>query len=469
MAGITETLAAHAAGLSPDDLPGEVPARAGEMVLDLWGSMLRARHEADSTPTLIGTIDDLGMGRGASRVVGEAGGRAPYAAALMNGALGHSLDFDDTHAAGSIHPGAAVIPAALGAAQMTGATGADVLAGIVAGYDITCRLSMALGPSAHYARGFHPSATCGVFGAAAAAGRVMGLDARAIASALGLCGSMAAGSLQFLENGAWNKRWQVGAAAANGLAAAIAARRGFVGAEAPIEGSRGFLHGYAPAPEPDLATEALGSRFDIMETAVKPYPACRYTHAAIDAIRELRARHGIDADAVRAIEIGLPQTGISITALPEDAKRRPRSVVDGQFSMHFVAAVAVRTGGLGWDDYARWLGDPAIDALCDRVTVVHDARAEAAYPAQMAGSAAIETAQGRLEAFVEMPSGEPGAFPDRAAHLAKFTALAGTTLPPEAAHRLADAILALPETSDWGALFDLSCPAETSARPRAAG
>ena len=181
----------------------------------------------------------------------------PAGAAFLNGALAHSLDFDDTHAAGSLHPGAPVIPAALAAGEMVGASGADVLAGIVAGYEVTCRVALALPAGAHYDRGFHPTATCGAFGAAAAAGRVFGLDADGIAGALGTVLSQAAGSLQFLANGAWTKRFQVGWAAMNGLVAATLVREGFKGAAEALEGKHGFMQRLRARP--DARTRRAGT------------------------------------------------------------------------------------------------------------------------------------------------------------------------------------------------------------------
>ncbi|MFC7554565.1 MmgE/PrpD family protein [Pseudoroseomonas wenyumeiae] len=214
----------------------------------------------------------LGLAQGEARVFGDDAGYAPAGAALVNATLGHSLDFDDTHAEAVVHPGAPVIPAALAAAEMVGASGAETLAGIVAGYEVALRLALALPAGAHYDRGFHPSATCGAFGAAAAAGRVFGLDAAGIASALGIALSQSAGSLQFLANGAWTKRFQVGWAGMAGLTAATLAREGFKGAADAIEGKHGFLNAYAPAPRPERVLQDLGQFYELMATGVKPYP-----------------------------------------------------------------------------------------------------------------------------------------------------------------------------------------------------
>ena len=211
--GITSELAQFTAAIRLDRLPPDVVTRARFLVLDLVGNIVRARHDAESTPSFLAATRAMGMAAGNSGVFGDAARYTPAGAAFLNGALAHSLDFDDTHAAGSLHPGAPVIPAALAAGEMVGASGADVLAAIVAGYEMTCRIALALPAGEHYDRGFHPTATCGAFGAAAAAARVFGLSAEQVEGALGTVLSQCAGSLQFLVNGAWTKRFQVGWAA----------------------------------------------------------------------------------------------------------------------------------------------------------------------------------------------------------------------------------------------------------------
>jgi 2-methylcitrate dehydratase PrpD len=457
MANETFTAAAFASSLRFGDIPEAVAGRAKALALDLLGSAARARIEAESTPPLLKTLADLGLdGPGPSTVIGDRRGYAPPIAALLNGVLGHSLDFDDTHAESSLHPSAPVVPAALAAGEISGADGRTVLTAIIAGYEISCRLGLALDPTAHYARGFHPTATAGVFGAAAAAARVFGLDPDQIASAFGIAASQAAGSLQFLENGAWTKRWQTGAAAMNGLMAASLARNGFVGAAQALEGRHGFLHGYSDGAHIERATAGLGRDWKTLKVAVKPYPACRYTHAALDAIIALRAEHGFKASDIRAVEIGLHRNGLVLTAEPEAAKRRPRNVVEGQFSMPFTAAVALDQGSFGWDDYRR-LGEPGIDALCDRIIVVRDEAVEAASPHPFGGRVTITTRDGALQRAVTDPSGEPESFPDEAALRGKFLTLAEPALGAGAA-RLADALLDLENAPDVAAALSAARP-----------
>lgn len=424
---VTTTLAGFAADLDTGGIPAEVTARALALSTDLTGSILRAAHEADSTPAVLAMLARLGMdGEGPCTVFGLNRRYGAAAAALLNGTLGHSLDFDDTHADSSLHPSAPVVPAALAAAELTGASGADFLAAVVVGFEVCCRLGMALDPTAHYARGFHPTATAGTFGAAAAAGRLLGLDEKAMASAFGVAASQASGSLQFLVNGAWNKRYQVGEAAMKGLMAATLAASGFVGAEDAIDGKHGFLRGYSDGADPARAVAGLGSTWETLRIGVKPYPACRYTHAAVDGLLALRRDLSLAPDEVQAITVGLHRNGIILVGAPLDEKRRARSVVEGQFSMPFAAAVALLRGRFGWDDYDL-LGKPEAEALAARVDVVRDESLEGLrHPFGATLTLRARNAEHRLA--IPDPSGEPDTFPDADAIAAKFRTLAGPVL-----------------------------------------
>jgi 2-methylcitrate dehydratase PrpD len=457
MVAVTATLAAFTADISYAALPAEVTERTRFLVLDLAGNIIRARHEAESTPPLLAAVRSLGLSAGNAGVLGDAARYTPAGAALLNGALGHSLDFDDTHAAGSLHPGAAVIPAALAAAEMAGADGRTLLAAIVAGYEVTNRLALALPAGEHYARGYHPTATCGAFGAAAAAARIFGLSQAGVADAFGIALSQAAGSLQFLANGAWTKRFQVGWAAMNGLAAASLAREGFRGAAKALEGKAGFLRAYAPNPVPERALQDLGTEWELMATAVKPYPSCRYGHASIDAALALRAELGLKAEEIEAVTIGLPRSGMIL--IGDDAPRRqnPKNIVDGQFSGPFVVACALARGAFGWDSYA-WLNDADLRALMPRITPEFDPEIEAEFPTNMSGKLTLKA---RGETFVRkvvVPKGEPSNFLTAAELQAKFAGLADAVLGEARAASLAEAILGLDTATSVGAIFRLGAP-----------
>src|ERR1700761_4504330 len=304
MAEETATLAAYVANLRFEDIPQQVRERAKALTLDFLGSAIRARRDAESTPSLFKTLEALALdGRGEATVFGDNRTWTPAVAALLNGALGHSLDFDDTHADSSLHPSAPVVPAAFAIGELVGASGRDVLTAIVAGYEVCCRLGNALDPTSHYARGFHPTATAGTYGAAAAAAKLFGLSKQQIVAAFGVAGSQAAGSLQFLVNGAWNKRYQVGASAMNGVIAATLARNDFVGATQSVEGKHGLLVGYSDNAHPEKAIAGLGKVFETMKIGVKPYPSCRYTHAALDALIAMRREHNLTPDQIKRVEV----------------------------------------------------------------------------------------------------------------------------------------------------------------------
>jgi 2-methylcitrate dehydratase PrpD len=455
--GTTAQLSAFVAGITLDRLPPEVPARARLLLLDLIGNIIRARHDAESTDSFIAATRALGLANGSAGVFGDAARYSPAGAAFLNGALAHSLDFDDTHAAGSLHPGAPVIPAALAAGEMAGASGADVLAAIIAGYDVTCRIALALPAGEHYDRGFHPTATCGAFGAAAAAGRVFGLDAEGIAATLGTVLSQCAGSLQFLANGAWTKRFQVGWAATNGLVAATLVREGFKGAAEALEGRHGFLRAYAPNPTPERATQDLGRVFEMMATAMKPYPSCRYGHAGIDAALALRAEHGLNPDEIEAVTLGLPKAGMMLIGEPAAKKADPRNVVDGQFSGPFVIASALATGRMAWDSYQK-LTDPTIRALLPKIRCELDPEIEAEFPANMAGKVTIRARGRAFTRKVSVPKGEPDNFLTEAELRAKFASLVESLLGPEQTDRLANAVQAIDSLPDISALARLATP-----------
>ena len=469
MTAATERLARFAADTPADAIPAAVAERAKLLVFDLFGNMIRAAHDAESTPSLMRSAERLGLTGGGATGIGLTTPLTPLGAALVNGTLAHSLDFDDTHAAGSIHPSAPIVPAAIVAAEMTGAGGAAALAAIIAGYEVQIRLSLALGPEDHYARGFHPTATCGVFAAAVAAGRLFGLDRLAMGHAFGIALSQAAGSLQFLEDGAWTKRFQVGYAAMGGLMAACLARDGFVGPAQAIEGRHGFLGAYAPSPDPEKAVAGLGENWETMSVAVKPYPSCRYSHAPLDALLRIRADNAIRADEVTAAEVGTSRTGLRLIGEPEAAKQNPNSVVDGQFSMPFLGAVALRTGGMGWDDYATHLKDPATLELCRRIRTTADARPEAEFPRNMSGIARVTTNRGTFEAFVVVPKGEPENFVTADELRRKFDGLVAPCLEPSRRGRLAEMLLSLESVDGIADLLALTRPAGQSGLQVAAG
>ena len=458
MSTVTESIAAFAADYRADSPPPAVIAHAKLCILDALGIAL-ASHRQPYAAQVLGAARSLGEvgGVGESPVFGAPGGLPLRDALLVNGTLVHGLDFDDTHAAGSLHPGAPVIPAALAAGEMVGASGADVLAAIIAGYEVTCRVALALPAGEHYDRGFHPTATCGAFGAAAAAARVFGLDADGVEAAMGAVLSHCAGSLQFLVNGAWTKRSQVGWAACNGLMAATLVREGFKGPTEALEGKHGFMRAYAPNPTPERALQDLGTVWELMNTAVKPYPSCRYGHAGIDAALMLRAANDLRPSEISAIKLGLPKSGMLLIGAPAEKKANPQNVVDGQFSGPFVISAALATGAMGWDSYQQ-LNDPTIRGMLGKVTCEFDPEIEAEFPTNMSGKLTIEARGQVFSQKVVVPKGEPSNFLSENELRAKFHGLADAVLGADQAARLADSVLSIHQSNDIAEMARHSVP-----------
>jgi 2-methylcitrate dehydratase PrpD len=318
---------------------------------------------------------------------------------------------------------------------------------------------MALQPAEHYARGFHPTGTCGAFGAAAAAGLLLGLDAEGVCRALGIAGSQASGSMEFLADGAWTKRLHPGWSACAGLHAAALAEAGFRAPASIVEGRFGFLHAYSgAATTAPLARD--GDAFELMRTGVKPHACCRYMQAPIDAALAIRAAHRIDPEAVARIEVGLVSAGFPIVCEPAEAKRRPRSVVDQQFSLPFGMAVALARGAASPAEFVPATSDdPAVAALMDVVVAVRDPALDAQYPRVWPAWVRITLRDGRrLAEHVTHPLGDPENFPDETALETKFRTLARRALPEGTVERLVAAVASLPQAQSLGDVLDAAAP-----------
>ena len=449
---ITRRLAEYVTGLEFGDLPAATIEKTKQAVLDHLGIAIRSSIDPESSTVVRNVVDRLGSGGGAT-AVGIGPRYQPQYAALLNGTFAHTLDFDDTHEGGSIHPGATAIPAVLAVAEEGRSTGKRVIAAIVAGYDTTVRISEAADPASHYDRGFHPTATCGTFGATAAAASVAGCDAAVLENAFGLNGSQAAGSLQFLENGAWNKRIHTGLAAHNAVLALRLAEAGAVGAAAPLEGRNGFFRGYTDDADPEYVVRSLGERFAIDETAFKPYPSCRYSHAAIELLCEILQEEKLTAEAVDSVRIGLPRKGLDLIGVPEAAKRAPATIVGGQFSMYFLAAIALLRRRMTWDDYAL-LGDPLVARTIERIDVQTDPEIEARFPT-MASSVEIVAGSRRIRKVNWTPKGEPGKPMDWDELEGKFRGLARAVYDDARCSRIIAAVRDLDAMDDIGELTGL--------------
>jgi 2-methylcitrate dehydratase PrpD len=384
---IADRLAAFALGLRHAEIPAEVRTRAAHHMLDAAGIALASTKYPFADPVLRG-LKALGD-NGEVPVLGYPDRLSPRDAATMNGYLCHGLDYDDTHVAGIIHATTSVLPATLSAAAMTGASGRDMVTAYVVGMETATRIGMCARGAFHQV-GFHPTGIVGIFGCTLAAGRLLGLSAAQLAHAQGLAVSMAAGSMEFLEDGAWNKRFHPGWAASSALTACALAREGFVGATRPYDGRFGLFNIYGGKftdwIDLSLITAGLGQEWQLMLTAIKPYPTCHFTHGVIDCALALRGRAPLDR--IASVEAAVPAEVHKTICEPQANKRRPRNDYDAKFSTHFLVATALKHGRLGLSELEPdYLADPQVHALMDRTTCVE--YGDGPFPAAYSGRLTI--------------------------------------------------------------------------------
>jgi 2-methylcitrate dehydratase PrpD len=422
-------------------LPPEVLDRARYFLLDYLACAIRGSRE-ESSAAVQRMVQRMG-GSGCATVIGTGIRTIPGLAAMANGASAHAIEQDDTHSGGSIHLGATMYSAALALAETMPETSSDTfVAAVVAGFEAAARIAMAVQPKEHYALGFHMTATCGVFGAAITSAKLLGLTAEQTLAAVGIAGSMAAGSMEFLADGAWTKRIHPGLAAQNGIQAALLAAEGFTGPLRILEGRDGFLHGYSRNPVPERLTDGLGDSFEILHTAVKPHACCRYMQGPIDAVLAIMREHNFQASQIRRIEVAVLEAGWGLVAEPRAKKYNPESVVDTQFSMPFGAAVAAIDGAAGLAQFTlEKARSPKIRELMNKVELVKDPAIEATFPREWPARVTIELDSGqRYEKFVRYPKGDPENPLSWDEMAAKFRALAGAVLTPERCEEIITAI-----------------------------
>jgi 2-methylcitrate dehydratase PrpD len=331
-------------------------------------------------------------------------------AAMANAVAAACYEFDDTHTAGSLHPGSVVFPAAMAAATIARCDRRTFTWSVVIGYEVMCRVGRALNPHAHRARHFHPTATAGHFGAAAAAAACLDLGVDATVAALGLAGTAAGGNMQFVEEGGLTKQIHPAFAIQRGVTGAQLAARGFPGVADPIGGRRALLASQSGDPRPERLLAGLGTdRHEIRNTGIKPYPSCRNTQGPLDALLSLIDGDALTADTVRSVTFGLIEPAIPTVFEPAHRKRRPSSLAEAQFSMPYVAAVALADGTVGVEQFSpERIADPTLRALMDVVSCVHDPELDARYPQRWPAWVEVLTDDGqRLRAAVEHPRGDP--------------------------------------------------------------
>ena len=424
-AGVTRTLASYVVEAKTDDLPPQVRKETARAFVNWAGCAIGGSHHE----TLDVAIAALGpfSGPATASVLGRGERLDPLHAALMNGISSHVFDFDDTHLRTVIHPAGPVASALLAFAEYRPVSGADFVNAFVLGVEVECRIGNAVFPE-HYDVGWHITGTTGVFGAAAAIGKLLGLDAQRLTWALGLAATQPVGLREMF--GTMTKSFHPGRAAQNGFTAALLAERGYTSSEQGIEAKRGWANVLSVARNYDEITQGLGERYELLVNTYKPFACGIVIHPTIDGCIQLRNAEHLTADRIASVELRVHPLVLELTG-----KRAPQTGLEGKFSVYHAAAIALIEGAGGEPQFSdRAVTDPSVVALRERVSAEIDPSL-----APDAAHLTIALTDGRvLELFVEHAIGSLARPMSDADLDAKFHGLADPILGRERAQQVLD-------------------------------
>ena len=458
---MTRLLGELLATTSYGDLPTEVIDHAQRAVTDWLGSALAGSIEK---PARLAQKVAAGFGASSDATIFGAGRASAPAAALANGVASHILELDDIHRGSTVHAAAAIIPAALAVAEREHADGRAFLAAVTIGYEAAFRIGEAVNPSHYYF--FHPTGTVATFGAAAAAGSLLGLNSEQMVDALGSAGTQAAALWEFNADGAMSKHLHPGKAAMNGVLAADLARVGFTGATRILEGDRGFLRamtggpqGSAPHYDASRITDGLGTRWKIGENGYKLYSCCAHTHTAVDCALDVRARRRWSTNDVlrdvTAVTIETYRSGYEIVK-----EMNPRTPYQAKFSLAYCVAAALLEGMLGLEQFGDERFGPdgvrqsAIAELLGRIRVMVVDDLSARYPSAWPVRLTISLGSGATEqAASDHPRGNPENPVSTDELERKFSMLVAARFGDDVARSALAGLHSIDRCADVGALF----------------
>lgn len=436
---LTQEFAGFIARTSYDSLPTSVAVQARERIMDTLGAALAGRSCWEYAQLLEDTCVPLGTGRHA--VIGSRACRFPAArAAMINAVYAHAAELDDGHKNAGCHAGAVIVPTALVMGQELRCSGKEILTAVAVGYEVTYRIASHVNP-AQIGRGFHPSSNCGIFGAAATAGKLMGLNEAQLANGLGQAGMLASGTMEATRSGQRSKCVQVGNAAYNGILASYLAQSGMEGCLSALEGKYGLFRTQSSDVDVDDICRSLGEIYTIGDTYNKMYPCCRHAQPGIEGVLNLAEMYHIQPEDVAYIRIGTHQVAYELTG----EIKTPKNAGEAKFSLAYGAAVALRAHCFGVahltpDAYT----DPQTLALARKVTCVLDPEVQAAFPRRRGARVEITLKDGRVYQTVlydlKGSPNNPVGWPELEA---KFISNASALLPQDCITRLLQILAAL--------------------------
>ncbi len=452
---ISEQIAELAVGLRYENLPENVSRRAENLVLDLMGSMIGSKKiESSRIATELALELD---GPQESTVIGRGRKVAAPHAAFANAIQGYAFDFADDHNESNAHPSVATIPVSLALGEKLHASGKEVIEAIALGNEVVCRLGSAFLGKTYY-QGFHPSSTCGTFGATISAAKLLKLDVEQTVHAQGIAGSQVSGLMAWNTSGSYTKRLQAGHPAMVGIISALMAQKGFDGPPEIIEGQDGFMQAYSYQRQYDtsLITDGLGDEWTFANSSIKVYPCCRYSAGHLDACLDIVARYAPDWRKIKHVLVRSSDYTIRLLAMPR--KRDPQNVVDTQFSMPWQAAIALIDGRIDADTFTEMnIHRPDVRELMTKVDWVVDEEFERRYPEHYSCAVVVTMEDGtEYTSVVDDPKGDYRN-PVTQEHIEdKFRGLAGRELDQERVEQLIRFVTHLHEADDVARLFSLT-------------
>jgi 2-methylcitrate dehydratase PrpD len=454
---ISEELADLAVHLRYDDLPNHARKHASNLILDLLGSMIGSRGVESSR--MAAELALQWGGPQESDLVGYNRKVASHHAAFANAIQGYAFDFADDHNESNCHPSVATIPGCLALGQKLHSTGKELIAAVALGNEVVCRLGAAFLGKTYY-QGFHPTSTCGIFGTAIAAAKLLNLDQQKTVWSLGLAGSQAAGLMEWNAEGSYSKRLQAGHPAMGGLISAMLAEKGFNGPSTIFEGEAGFLNAYSLNRQYEKGgiVKDLGVTWHFATSSIKIYPCCRYSGGHLDACLEIVRKYRPDPNKIRKISIRSSDYTLKLLTLPLERKLKPQTPVDAQFSMPYQAAAALVEGKVDIHTFMeKSFKDPRILELIPKVEWSMDEEFERRYPGSY--SCAVTVKMDNAQSYtvvIDNPKGDHRNPVTQEEIEGKFMGLARMQIHDEAKIRKIIAFVKnLDKTDDVNALFSL--------------
>jgi 2-methylcitrate dehydratase PrpD len=399
----TKKLTEFIENLEYSDFNPDVIAAAKASLLDFIGVAIAGAREPRLNNMLMDTLVRFD-GSDDSIILFENKRASAVHAALINAISGHRLDLDDGHRQALGHPGVCVVPAVLALGESIGGSGRQILTAIVVGYEAFIGIAKSMNP-AIFSRGFHTTGVCGTMAASAAAAKILGFKGDKISNALGIAAIQSSGLLAVVHSGQMMKPLNAGKAAYNGVLSALLVQGGADGPQDILENKDGFAQAFAGTWDPAVLLDGLGNPFGITECYRKLYPACRHSHAAIDAALSIRNTNKIAVDEIQEIRVTTYPAALKLT----QKKNMPVDVPGTRFNLAFAVSLALVKGGAGLADFSLdSVNDPRIQGLFEKVRLIRDPAFESKKDNIRGAAVEIILPGGKsLKNRVLLPRGEP--------------------------------------------------------------